>query len=102
KTTRYPFTPLVRSVELTALADPVEAVTRRRHHAELPGPGDALSPAQDVREHATHQRAVVHDENAGAAIRERWHRCPPTGLPRGRPPRRTARSVPRHRPRLRA
>src|SRR5206468_1727463 len=31
-------------VELMDLADRVEAVARRRHHAELPGPGDALSP----------------------------------------------------------
>src|SRR5438128_240233 len=86
----------------TATADRDEPVARGRHHAELAGPGDALASTQHVAEHTPHQRAVVHDEDAGPAVRERWHRCPPTELPPGHPPRRTAPSGPHRRPRLRA
>src|SRR3989449_7307443 len=74
-------------VELMDLAHRVESVARRRDHTELAGPGDALRAAQHIREHAPHQRTVVYDEDAGPAVRERWHRRPPTGFPPGRPPR---------------
>ena len=56
-------------VELMHLAHRVEAVARRAHDPKLPRPRDAVTRAEHVAQHASHQRAVVHDEDAGAAVR---------------------------------
>src|SRR5438034_10016966 len=69
--------------------------SRRRHTRSLCDWSSDVCSSDLIREHAPHQRTVVYDEDAGPAVRERWHRRPPTGFPPGRPPRRTAPSVPR-------
>ena len=56
-------------VELMHLAHGIEAVARGAHDPKLPRPRDAVARAQHVAQHAPHQRAVVHDQDAGAAVR---------------------------------